>query len=138
MTRPTPPPLVLSRIDVQRIEALLDSPVARDIDTRGLEAELERAEVVEPADLPADVVSMNSTARVRDLDSGETREVTLVYPRDADGTPGRVSILAPIGSALLGLRVGETIDWPLPGGRMSHLELLAIHYQPEHAGDLHR
>lgn len=138
MTRPIPPPIVISHLDAQRIEALLDSPQADALDTRALEAELDRAERVAPAAMPADVVSMNSTVRIRDENTGNTRDITLVYPREANGDPGRVSVLAPIGSALLGLRVGATIDWPLPGGRSTRLTVVALDYQPEAAGDLHR
>lgn len=138
MSAPTSPPLLLSRLDVERIEALLDQPVAQGIDTSALEAELERAEVVEPAQMPDDVITMNSTARFRDETSGEEREITLVFPRDADGSHDKVSILAPVGSALLGLRVGASIEWPVPGGRTIRLRVLSIRYQPEASGDLHR
>ena len=136
-TKPSPP-LVLSRLDADRIEALLEQPIAHGIDTQALEAELARAEVVEPDRMPGDVITMNSTARLRDEDTGDERELTLVYPRDVDGSPTRVSILAPVGSALLGLRIGDTIEWPVPGGRNIHLRVLSIQYQPEAAGDLHR
>ena len=132
------PPLLLSRLDCERLEALLDGPLAAGLDTRGLAAELERAEVVEPAQMPADVVTMNSVVRVRDEESGEERELALVYPRDADGGADRVSVLAPVGSALLGLRGGDAIDWPMPGGRSARLRVLSVRYQPEAAGDLHR
>ncbi len=132
------PSIVLSRLDCQRIEALLEDAGKRGIDTSALEKELARAELVDPAKMPADVISMNSTARFRDVNSGDERELTLVYPRDATGEAGRVSILAPIGSALLGLRIGQRIDWPLPGGRTATLEVLSIQYQPEAAGELHR
>ena len=88
--------------------------------------------------MPPDAITMNSTARFRDESSGEERELTLVYPRDADGSPDKVSILAPVGSALLGLRAGQTIDWPLPGGRSTRLQVLEIRYQPEAAGEFHR
>lgn len=138
MSAPTTPPLLLSRLDVERIEALLEQPVAQGIDTSALEAELERAEVVEPADLPADVITMNSTARFLDETSGDEHELTLVYPRDADGSHDKVSILAPVGMALLGLRVGASIEWPVPGGRTIRLRVLSIRYQPEASGDLHR
>ncbi|MCF7222640.1 nucleoside diphosphate kinase regulator [Marilutibacter chinensis] len=138
MTRPIPPPIVISELDAERIETLLETPLAGSLDTRALEAELDRAERVAPTAMPPDVVSMNSVARVRDETSGAVREIALVYPRDADGDPGRVSILAPIGTALLGLRVGSTIRWPLPGGRSTRLTVEAISYQPEAAGDLHR
>lgn len=131
-----PPSIVMSRLDYERIEALLES--SPNVDAAALEAEMERAEVVEPAQMPGDVISMNSTARFVDESSGEERELTLVYPRDANGEPGRVSILAPVGSALLGLRVGQRIDWPVPGNRTVSLRVLSIRYQPEAAGELHR
>jgi regulator of nucleoside diphosphate kinase len=135
------PSLLLSRLDVERIEALIEQPQFRGIDTRALRGELERADIAEPADMPADVITMNSVARVR-VDDGERgsheHELALVYPRDADGSAHKVSILAPVGSALLGLRAGESIDWPLPGGRNARLHVLAIRFQPEAAGELHR
>ena len=135
------PSLLLSRLDVERIEELLEQPQFRGLDTEALRGELERAEVAEPAAMPGDVITMNSVARVRvddaELGSHE-RELALVYPRDADGSAHKVSILAPVGSALLGLRTGDSIDWPMPGGRTARLEVLAIRYQPEAAGELHR
>ena len=138
---PSRPPLLLSRLDVERIEALLEQPSFSALDTRALQEELARAELAEPAAIPDDVITMNSTARVRvddPLQGAHEHEITLVYPRDADGSADRVSILAPVGSALLGLRVGDAIDWPLPGGRNARLQVLAVRYQPEAAGDLHR
>ena len=135
---PSRPPLLLSRLDCDRIEALLEHPIAQGVDTEALQAELARADVVEPAQMPGDVITMNSTARFRDETSGDDREITLVYPVDADGSPGKVSILAPVGSALLGLRIGATIEWPVPGGRTIRLRVLSIQYQPEAAGELHR
>ena len=138
MTASTTPALLLSRLDCDRIEALLEDPRNADIDTSKLEAELARAQVVEPGQMPADVITMNSTARFRDEASGDEREMTLVYPHDADGTPGKVSILAPVGSALLGLRTGQAIDWPMPGGNSTRLRVLEIRYQPEAAGEYNR
>ncbi|MEF9979432.1 MAG: nucleoside diphosphate kinase regulator [Thermomonas sp.] len=135
------PPLLLSRLDVERIEALLEQPSFRSLDTSALQEELGRAELAEPAAIPGDVITMNSTAQVRvddPLQGAHEHEVTLVYPREADGSADKVSILAPVGSALLGLRVGDAIDWPLPGGRDARLQVLAVRYQPEAAGDLHR
>jgi regulator of nucleoside diphosphate kinase len=137
----TRPPLLLSRLDVERIEELLELPQFRTLNTDALRGELERADVVEPSAVPQDVMTMNSTARVRVEDAelgAHEHELTLVYPRDADGSAHKVSVLAPVGSALLGLRVGETIDWPMPGGRSARLQVLAIRYQPEAAGELHR
>ena len=137
----TRPNLLLSRIDVERIEALLDSPAHRGMNTAALREELERAELREPTDLPADLITMNTTALVKVVDGDQhTQEyaLTLVYPRDSDGGGEKVSILAPVGSALLGLRVGDSIDWPMPGGRSARLHVLAVRYQPEAAGELHR
>ena len=132
----TVPPLVISRLDCERLEPLLDAAGADAYPE--LRAELERSELREPADMPGDVISMNSHVRFRDLDSGVERDITLVYPRDADGSGRNVSILAPVGSALLGLRIGQAIDWPMPGGRATRLEVVGIDYQPEAAGDYHR
>ncbi|RPE77044.1 nucleoside diphosphate kinase regulator [Vulcaniibacterium tengchongense] len=128
------PPLLLSRLDCERIESLLESPAAAGLDTGALERELARATVVEPQDMPADVITMNSTARCRDETTGAERELTLVYPRDADGSPDKVSILAPVGSALLGLRVGDAIDWPTPGGTV-RLRVLSVLRQAEASGE---
>lgn len=135
------PPLLLSRLDVERIEALLELSSAHSLNTSALQDELARAEIRAPAEMPADVITMNSTARVRLEDvvlGNHEHELTLVYPRDADGSADKVSILAPVGSALLGLRVDDAIDWPMPGGRNARLHVLAIRYQPEAAGELHR
>jgi len=132
------PDLLVSRLDCERIEALLEQPLAAGARASALRDELARAQIVEPQAMPADVVTMNSTALFRDEESGEEREMTLVYPRDAHGEADRVSILAPVGTALLGLRIGQTIDWPLPGGRQARLQVLAIRYQPEAAGEYHR
>lgn len=140
-TAPARPPLLVSRLDAERIEALLEQPAFQALDTRALQDELARAEVVAPDQLPGDIISMNSVAQVRveDAASGNHEyELTLVYPREADPDAHKVSILAPVGSALLGLRVGDAIDWPMPGGRTARLHVLAVRYQPEAAGDLHR
>lgn len=135
----TPPPIVVSSLDLERIEALLDAPAHRhDAGAVALREELARAEVVAPTNMPADVVTMNSAVRAVDADNGDAYELTLVYPRDADGDAGKVSVLAPVGSAILGLRVGQTMRWPMPGGRQLTLRVDAIRYQPEAAGHLHR
>ena len=132
------PPLVLSRLDCDRLEALLDKPAQAGPAFDALRDEIARAEVREPRDMPGDAITMNSTARFVDETSGQEREMTLVYPHDADGSPDKVSILAPVGSALLGLRAGQSIEWLLPGGRSTRLRVLEIRYQPEAAGEFHR
>lgn len=135
----TTPPIIVSSLDLERIEALLDAPAHRHFPgSEALRAELARADVVEPQRMPADVVTMNSQVNVIDIGNGEEYDLTLVYPRDADGDPGKVSVLAPVGSAILGLRVGQSIQWPMPGGRQLVLRIAAIRYQPEASGQLHR
>ena len=131
------PAIVLSRLDVERIENLLDRlPAGEAQKHASLRSELERAEVREPAQMPADVVTMNSTVTFEE-GSGERITLSLVYP-GAAGKPGTVSVLAPVGSALLGLARGQEIDWPMPGGQVRRLRVMEIDYQPEAAGHLHR
>lgn len=81
-----------------------------------LEAELDRARVVPDAEVPDDVVTMNSTVRIRDQRTREVETFTLVYPHEADVLEGRVSVLAPLGLALLGTRAGEVVRWQVPAG----------------------
>jgi regulator of nucleoside diphosphate kinase len=132
------PAIVLSRLDVERIENLLDRlPPTEARQHESLRSELERAEVREPGDMPGDVVTMNSTVTFSDEGTGERITLSLVYPAAA-GKPGTVSILAPVGSALLGLARGQEIDWPMPGGQPRRLRVMEINYQPESSGDLHR
>lgn len=101
-----------------------------------LETELDRAVVVPPDEIPADIVTMNSRVVFED-ESGRRRDIQLVYPGEARPERGRVSILAPVGVALLGLSIGQEIDWPMPNGRTASLRIVSVLYQPEAAGDLH-
>ena len=131
-------PITVSRIDMDRIEGLLERlPAAEAEKLQALRAELDRADVVEPAAMPPHIVTMNSTVVFEDEANAEQLTLTLVYPTGA-GAPGTVSILAPVGSALLGLARGQQIDWPMPDGRKRRLKVLEITYQPEAAGHLHR
>jgi regulator of nucleoside diphosphate kinase len=130
-------PLVISSHDARRIEALLASPIGKASPVaESLEAELLRAELREPADMPADVVTMNSQLVCVDEDSGTQRVIRLVYPADADADKGQVSVLAPVGAALLGLSVGSSIQWPVPGGRSTRLRVERVLDQPEAQGRL--
>lgn len=99
-----------------------------------LEEELGKAAVVDSKDIPEDIITMNSKVRLKDLETHEETELSLVFPQDADINEGRISILAPIGTGMLGYRVGDTIEWEVPAG-IRKLEVLAILYQPEAAGD---
>lgn len=95
-----------------------------------LGAELDQATVVPPERIPLDVVTMNSRVVFED-DTGVRREVLLVYPPAAEGFGDRVSVLSPVGTALLGLVVGESIDWPVNQGEMRRLRIVSVLYQPE-------
>ena len=127
------PKIYVAEADFDALERLLDSPAVRNLP--GIEAlwqELHRAQVV-PADrIPANVVTMNSTVRFEDESAGTAHQLTLVYPQAA-GEPGSVSITAPVGSALIGLSVGQTIEWQVPGGRKIRLKVLKVLHHPEAA-----
>jgi len=127
------PPIVITRVDLDRLRWMLASSARRDSDAAvALSEEIDRADVVEPTQLPPDVVSMNSTVRLCEQSSGREYELTLVYPGDTG--ENCVSVLAPVGSALLGLAVGREIEWPLPGGQTARIKVLGLSYQPEAAG----
>ncbi|ANA39634.1 MULTISPECIES: nucleoside diphosphate kinase regulator [Geobacter] len=133
--------IYITEFDLTRLEELLDK-----IDTESsrdsrhlqeLEDELLRAEVVDPRQIPADVVTMNSRIALKDLATGEEMVYELVFPSDARLEENRISILAPVGTALLGYRAGDTISWKVPGGTRK-IKITKILYQPEAAGDFHR
>lgn len=133
------PNIVISSRDAERLEKLLDSLPNKAFPGKdALEAELARADVVEPDEVPATVVTMNSTVRFKVLSTGEEFELTLVYPKDADASGRTISILAPVGSALLGLTQGAEIEWPSPGRGMITVRIEDVVYQPERAGEYHR
>jgi len=100
-----------------------------------LRRELERAIVVSSAAVPPDVATMHSRVRYMDEDDGVSRTVALVYPTEADATKGKVSVLAPVGTALLGLAEGQSIEWDFPGGSRRRLTLEKVLFQPERLGN---
>lgn len=132
------PQLVLSSLDLDRLDQLLNTLPATDPARLLLEQELERGEIVEPEVIPPNVVTMNSTVRIRLPRTGDESCLTLVYPKDLDASGDKVSVLAPVGSALLGLCEGDQIDWPMPSGDIQPIQVLQLVYQPERAGQLHR
>ncbi len=125
------PEIIVSSHDLDRLEGLLATPAARNrADLKGLREELDRAEIREPGDMPADVITMNSRFRIRELPSGREREMTLVWPGDRSHPEDSISVFTPAGSALLGLSVGQIIDWPTVEGREVRLEVLEVVSQP--------
>lgn len=126
------PSIIVSSNDLERLEGLLTLPPFRSrSDLDGLRAELERADVREPQDMPADVITMNSRARFLEVGTGREYELTLAYPKDANAEAQRVSIFSPAGSALLGLTAGQSIDWSTGEGKALHLKVLEVTWQPE-------
>jgi regulator of nucleoside diphosphate kinase len=130
--------IYITEYDRSRLWQLITN--ARYADYRGskyveaLVGELERGVVVEPKSVPSDVITMNSRVKLVDLESGETMVYTLVFPQDADLAQGKISVLAPIGTAMLGYRVGDVFSWQVPSGER-RIKVEAILYQPEAAGD---
>jgi regulator of nucleoside diphosphate kinase len=119
-TSPTPRAIVVAEADARRLRGLLAArrqSTAHDAEhLRQLELELERAVLVSAHAVPAEVVTMESAVSVLDLASGESHDYTLVYPAEADPAVGRISVLAPLGTALLGYREGDEFEWKMPGG----------------------
>lgn len=131
------PAITVSSRDAERLGNLLDGlPDDQFAGKDELLAELDRADIVEPEKMPSNVVTMNSTVRFRVKSSEQEFSLTLVYPRDQG--ENTISILAPVGSALLGMTEGEEIAWPKPGGGDLSLQIIEVTYQPERAGEYHR
>jgi regulator of nucleoside diphosphate kinase len=127
----------ITKPDMEKLRALIEGvrgssgkPTA-NLDS--LEKELDRAKQVSPQKVPKEVVTMNSRVRLRDLDSGEESVYTIVFPDQTNLEQGKISVLAPIGTALLGYRVGAQVEWQVPSGTR-RLEILEVLYQPEAAG----
>ena len=128
--------IYITEADMKRLHPLIETIQNPRDDLRALQAELEHACVITPADVPPDVITMNSKARLRDLDSGEEMVFTLVFPNNASIEQERISVVAPIGTAMLGQRVGDEFEWEVPAGSV-RLRVEEVLYQPEAAGDYH-
>lgn len=125
--------IYITQPDMKRLQTLMESiKISRD-DLQALRSELQHAHVVPQSEIPRDVVTMNSRAKIRDLESNEIMTYTLVFPSQANADDGKISVLAPIGTAMLGHRVGEEFEWQVPAGRV-RLRVEKILYQPEAAG----
>ncbi len=132
------PAIHITKSDYDRLSALLEKTregnrMDRE-NLKKLEAELERAEIVDPKDVSKKVITMRSTVRLKDLVSGEANTYSLVFPSEADFSQGKISVLAPIGTAILGYKSGDTIEWQVPSG-VRKLKIDKILYQPEAAGN---
>lgn len=128
-------PIVITREDKNRLRRILPrlgTEYADREDLVLLAEEIERAVEVEPHDVPADVVTLHSTVRVTDLENNASSDYTIVLPGEANYDAGKISVLAPLGTALLGYRVGDEIEWEVPRG-VRRLRIDAVLYQPEAA-----
>lgn len=132
--------IYITQRDRERLTTMLDEALAgkhRDAAfLKELARELALAETVDPRAVPADVVTMNSRVVLEDLASGERTEYTLVFPEQADVSQGRLSVVSPVGTAILGYAKGDSITWQTPGGPRQ-IKIADLPYQPEAAGDFH-
>lgn len=130
-------PIYITKVDYQRLLELvrLERQQTGNRVVEGLERELRRAEMVESYAVLPDVVTMNSRVRLRNAANNSTLEITLVYPRHADIKTKKISILAPVATAVLGCRPGDTVVWPMPKGEATYFVEAVLH-QPEADGDI--
>ncbi len=132
--------IYITDFDLKRLREMIStwrrSDFSRRNDLQELEEELNRGLLVEPHNVPGDVITMNSTACLMDLDTGEELVYTLVFPMDADIQQNKISVLAPIGTAMLGYSVGDTFEWKVPDG-IRRLKVKELVYQPEASGHYH-
>lgn len=131
------PKIIVTQEDYERLEDLFNSRLAVAFSDRpylrSLRTELSHARIVPPDDVPPNVVTMNSTVKLRQVQSQELETYTLVYPADADIAAGKLSVLAPVGTAILGYRVGDRVQWEVPGG-MIRFRIEELIHQPERDG----
>jgi regulator of nucleoside diphosphate kinase len=133
--------IYITKPDYERLTKLIEIARDREGDANReyldrLEEELERGEMVQQKDIPADVITMRSTVRLKDLATGEEMIYRLVFPTEANSDEGKISVLAPIGTAMLGYRRGDVIEWQVPSG-VRRLRVGEVLYQPESNGEYH-
>ncbi len=131
--------IVITQHDADRLRTLIDEmdDFGGRKDLAALAGELDRATIVAPEAIPSNTVTMNSSVILRDVEQSKEKTITLVFPADADIDAGAISVLAPVGTAILGFKEGDVIEWPVPSGLRRFL-VEKVLYQPEAAGDLER
>jgi regulator of nucleoside diphosphate kinase len=130
--------IFITRTDQERLEKLIQTEEefapGSKTHLEELKSELKRAVIIEPQDIPSDVITMRSQVLLKDLSSGEEMICTLVYPDEADMLERKISVLAPIGMAILGYRESDKVEWEIPGG-IALLTVEKILFQPEASGN---
>lgn len=130
--------IFITEFDLKRLRDLIadagSTEYRNSLYVKQLDEELHRGQVVKPQDIPADVITMNSRAVLLDMEASEEMEVTLVFPQEADPSQGKISVLAPIGTAMLGYRVGDVFTWQVPDGARK-FKVVKILFQPEASGN---
>ncbi|MCC7519534.1 MAG: nucleoside diphosphate kinase regulator [Verrucomicrobiae bacterium] len=129
--------IYITEADMRRLQPLIEAMKNSRDDLGGLQRELAQARVIASKDVPADVITMNSKARLKNLESGEELIYTLVFPDQANIDHGKISVVAPIGTAMLGQRVGDVFKWTVPAGAV-RLRVEEVLYQPEAAGQFNQ
>ncbi|HEX2936511.1 MAG TPA: nucleoside diphosphate kinase regulator [Bacteroidales bacterium] len=126
--------IIITSVDSQRLQSRIKESQTRSESILKLNEEIERAKIVEPKKVPKDVITMHSRVKIHNMDINKSMEVQLVYPEEADMKQQKVSVFAPIGTALLGFRKGDVIEWEVPKGK-TMIKIEDIVYQPEAEGD---
>lgn len=130
--------IFITEYDLKRLRDLIADSMSTEYRNspylKQLAEELKRGQIVTPNNVPSDVITMNSRALLLDTQSNEEMEFTLVFPQDANPAEGKISILAPIGTAMLGYREGDTFAWNVPDG-LRKIKVLKILFQPEASGN---
>lgn len=121
--------IMITEKDLLRIKNILSFQKSEDFEN--LELELDRAKIISDNEVPPDLVTMNSKIKFLNIQDNKEMIISIVYPSDANFTEGKISVLATLGSALIGLRVGQEINWMFPDGKTKTLRILEVIYQPE-------
>lgn len=127
--------ILITEKDLLRLKNILSFQNSEEFEN--LEIELERAKIITDANVPADLVTMNSRVKFLNIQDDKEMTVTIVYPHDANFADGKISVLASLGSALIGLREGQEINWMFPDQKTRTLKILKVVYQPEASGHWH-
>ncbi len=127
--------ILITEKDLLRLRNVLSFQNSEEFEN--LEIELERAKIITDFDVPPDLVTMNTRFKFMNIQDNKEMIITIVYPHEANFVDGKISVLASLGSALIGLRVGQEINWMFPDGKTRTLRILEVLYQPEANGHWH-